>query len=681
MKLHQSYQHSLERDISKKIHAYRKMTVNAQTKDRGGTWILEQKAKMTSRAPRLLLKRTLRKKPVVVCCFFTALSMVVINTYPSLHFDDKMSDLNYQAPSQLHGKFTQQRRLSRNTGIFPKQTNNFHRDEKLLPMENSHLKRWHSNVKPHSYLEPLKEWYSYRGMQKAFNMSEHRNKLPQKRYKTRKIIPLRTLNSQIQEIKDAEPPLIPGRPWINPICYQSSMDKAISQVPNSSRNTTTLSEIGSILNYSIDKKGMKFLQTQCKLDIQSKSKKRVLPQFKIPSNQSRILIQMIKGNEYKGIGKGLPIITERIKYPDFSSINYGKSEQLSTSQVSKRIIESKICNSVETSHPVLEVEDNITFQDTPPWFDSNDIEKMKLLAHGSVVAKARIPAHGQVIKIGLSLHSPVVIDDLTGHCQEGLCGIIKRSSDLDEVLAFHLDRVLGLNRSLPVVARRFNDALLPYKFTDGMARPVVWWDTDIHHLNDPNNDQNSFELSWFQYQAVLRQHCGISKAPENRTVPCLGVKHSEWGKLALFDFLLQVHDRLDRHCCGFNPDFSEPCVEDLLHEKCRNLKDHLLVHILVRKGNPSQLVYIDNAGRLLQHENNLNFKLLEGIDEFPANVISVLQSGCLQKRLLRSLHMDAEFWGSHNGMRGLKKLVQVIERRAQLLLKYIQENNIKLVQE
>ncbi|XP_048385634.1 uncharacterized protein gask1a [Stegostoma tigrinum] len=645
-----------------------------------GTGSLELKAKMTSYAPRLSLKRTLRKKPVVICCFFTALSMVVINTYPSLHFDGKMSGLNYQAPSQQHGKLSQPRRLSRNTGIFPKQTNNFHRDGKLLPMENTHLKRWHSNAKPHNYMEPVKEEHSYTEMQKAFNISEHRNKLLQKRYKNRKITPLGILNSQVQEIiKDAEPPLMPGRPWIKPICYQSSVDKAISQIPKSNGNITAMSEIVSILNYSIDKKDMKFLQTHCKLDIQGKpAKKRVLPLFKIPSNQNRILVQMVKENEYKEAGKELSSNTERIKYLDISLVNNGK---LSTSQVSKRIVASKICNNVETSHPVSEVEDSIIFQDSPPWFDSSDIEKMKLLAHGSVVAKARIPAHGQVIKVGLSLHAPVVINDLAGHCQEGSCGIIKRSSDLDEVLAYHLDRVLGLNRSLPVVARRFDDALLPYKFTDGMARPVVWWDSDIQHLNDPNNDQNSFELSWFQYQAVLRQHCGISKAPENHTVPCLGVKHSEWGKLALFDFLLQVHDRLDRHCCGFNPDFSEPCVEDLLHEKCRNLKDHLLVHILVRKGNPSQLVYIDNAGRLLQHENNLNFRLLEGIDEFPAHVISVLQSGCLQTRLLRSLRMDTEFWDNRNGTRGLKKLVQVIEKRAQLLLKYIQENNIKLVAE
>ncbi|XP_067837803.1 Golgi-associated kinase 1A [Heptranchias perlo] len=491
----------------------------------------------------------------------------------------------------------------------------------------------------------------------------------------------------MQEVnKDAEARRVAGSQKNVPICYQSSVEKAILQARKPNGNTTAIqdagkrSEISSILNYTADMKDVQFLQPHCKPNIRSTAaKKQVSPQFKILSKQNRMLIQKVWGNEYMGPGK-IPFFNSASV--DFSLINNGKSEHQTTSQTSRRITEPKPCDGIETSLPISDVENSIRFRESPPpWFDSSDIEKMKLLATGSVIAKARIPAHGQVIKVGLSFHSPIVIHDLMGHCQEGFCGLIKRPSDLHEVLAFHLDRVLGLNRSLPVVARRFSDGLLPYRFTDGVARPVVWWDTDIQHLDDPNNDQNSFELSWFQYQAVLRQQCGNSDVPENHTVPCLGVKHSEWGKLALFDFLLQVHDRLDRHCCGFNPDFSEPCVEELLHEKCRNLKEQLLVHILVRKGDPSQLVYIDNAGRLRQPKENLNFRLLEGIDEFPAHAVSLLQSGCLQSMLLRSLHMDREFWDSHNGIKGLKKLVQIIEKRAQLLLDYILEKNIKLVQD
>lgn len=177
----------------------------------------------------------------------------------------------------------------------------------------------------------------------------------------------------------------------------------------------------------------------------------------------------------------------------------------------------------------------------PPWFSRDDMQKMKLLANGAVVNKNRIPAHGQILRVALLSKPDTFPHDSKRLCSNGQCGLIKRPSDLYEVLAFHLDRVLGLHRSLPVVARKFSSHLLPYKYTNGAIRPIVWWAADIQHLNDSNNDQNSFALGWEQYQQLLRQRCGME---DSRTTlgkaPCLTVLHSEWAKLALFDFLLQV---------------------------------------------------------------------------------------------------------------------------------------------
>lgn len=48
----------------------------------------------------------------------------------------------------------------------------------------------------------------------------------------------------------------------------------------------------------------------------------------------------------------------------------------------------------------------------------------------------------------------------------------------------------------------------------------------------------------------------------------------------------QVHDRLDRYCCGFEPEPSEPCVEEGLREKCANPGELRLVHILVCPSSP-----------------------------------------------------------------------------------------------
>ncbi|KGL88783.1 Protein FAM198A, partial [Charadrius vociferus] len=313
----------------------------------------------------------------------------------------------------------------------------------------------------------------------------------------------------------------------------------------------------------------------------------------------------------------------------------------------------------------------------PPWLSSDDLQKMQLLASGQVVSKTRVPAHGQVLRVGLWSVGDTEGDTLPASpeedCRDGRCGLIKRPGDLYEVLAFHLDRVLGLNRSLPAVARRFTSRLLPYSYTNGSLRPIIWWAPDLQHLEDANNDQNSCTLGWLQYQEMLRPRRPM---PADGDSPCSSIARGEWSRLALFDFLLQVHDRLDRYCCGFQPDPSEPCVEERLHEKCRNPAELVLVHILVRRSSPSRLVFIDNAGRPQHPEEKLNFRLLQGIDSFPAAAVATLQSGRLQSQLLESLRVDRDFWESQGGAEGLRPLLQTIDRRARVLLRYIQEHNL-----
>ncbi|GAB0184353.1 Golgi-associated kinase 1A [Grus japonensis] len=315
--------------------------------------------------------------------------------------------------------------------------------------------------------------------------------------------------------------------------------------------------------------------------------------------------------------------------------------------------------------------------DTPPWLSDDDLQKMQLLARGQVVSKTRVPAHGQVLRVGLRAVGDAEGDALPASpeedCQDGRCGLIKRPGDLYEVLAFHLDRVLGLNRSLPAVARRFTSHLLPYSYTNGSLRPIIWWAPDLQHLEDANNDQNSCALGWLQYQEMLQPHRSTLVAGN---APCSSIPRGEWSRLALFDFLLQVYDRLDRYCCGFQPDPSEPCVEEMLHEKCRNPAELVLVHILVRKSAPSRLVFIDNAGRPQHPEEKLNFRLLQGIDSFPAAAVATLQSGRLQNLLLESLCVDRELWESQGGAEGLRPLLRTIDRRARVLLRYIQEHNL-----
>ncbi|XP_077772481.1 Golgi-associated kinase 1A isoform X1 [Podarcis muralis] len=408
-------------------------------------------------------------------------------------------------------------------------------------------------------------------------------------------------------------------------------------------------------------------QEQCKADAQTAGAK----------HQHSGVIKAITsgGKSFRGsTGIGGPMENSRSQNPEPSSFWVRDAEELQKSQWCKEPQPNGVSGRREGS---LRLSENAL-----PWFTPDDVEKMKLLANGTVVSKDRIPAHGQILRVVLSPSQDAISHDGKRLCSEGLCGVIKRPTDLYEVLAFHLDRVLGLHRSLPAVARKFGSPLLPYKYTDGAARPIVWWAPDIQHLNDPGNDQNSFALGWQQYQELLRQRCGME---DSRTTlgkgRCLTVLHSEWAKLALFDFLLQVHDRLDRYCCGFQPDPSEPCVQELLHEKCQNPAELVLVHILIRRSKPSHLVFIDNAGRPGHPDAKLNFRLLQGIDGFPETAVTVLKSGCLQNLLLQSLYVDEEFWGNQGGREGMKQWLQTIDRRGQILLMYIQEHNLTVTKE
>ena len=61
--------------------------------------------------------------------------------------------------------------------------------------------------------------------------------------------------------------------------------------------------------------------------------------------------------------------------------------------------------------------------------------------------------------------------------------------------------------------------------------------------------------------------------------------------------------------------------------------------------------------------------------------VATLRSGRLQSLLLESLRVDREFWESHGGAKGLRPLLQTIDRRARILLRYIQECNLTVFED
>ncbi|KAM6429346.1 Golgi-associated kinase 1B [Rhynochetos jubatus] len=305
-------------------------------------------------------------------------------------------------------------------------------------------------------------------------------------------------------------------------------------------------------------------------------------------------------------------------------------------------------------------------ESSPSWLSKEDILNMRMLADSQIESIQEVPSHKAVL---------VVFGRGPGTtrtaCNQGHCGIMKRPLDMSEVFAFHLDRILGLNRSLPSVSRRSEF------FQDGQACPVILWDSSLSPTD--NNTHSSVRLTWGQYQQLLKQKCW-----QNGKVPkvewgCTEIHHHEWSKMALLDFLLQIYNRLDRNCCGFKPLKEDSCVQQGLKLKCSDQDAVDLTHIVQRRHDRRHLVFIDNKGYFDRNEDNLDFKILQGINEFPESAVSVLRSQRLREKLLQSLFLDKIYWDSQGGRKGIEKLIDVIERRSKILLTYINAHGAKVL--
>lgn len=84
----------------------------------------------------------------------------------------------------------------------------------------------------------------------------------------------------------------------------------------------------------------------------------------------------------------------------------------------------------------------------PPWFSARDVDAMRFLADARV-ARVREVSRGELPPLWM-------FEGETGSSAPNRAGgVVHSPADTTEVFAFHLDRVLGLNRTSPAVSRRF----------------------------------------------------------------------------------------------------------------------------------------------------------------------------------------------------------------------------------
>ncbi|XP_059201473.1 Golgi-associated kinase 1B [Centropristis striata] len=336
---------------------------------------------------------------------------------------------------------------------------------------------------------------------------------------------------------------------------------------------------------------------------------------------------------------------------------------------------------IHTSHTDSNADSHISSiriysQRAPPWLSPQDVRAMRFLADAKVLRVKEV-SHGDAPSLLIFEGETNASVSNQKHTQRnnvcsGQCGVINSPVDTTEVFAFHLDRVLGLNRTLPAVSRKFSF------LHDGQSCPVVSLDASLYPEGLAAGLSN-VRLTWGEYQSSLKQRCWHKNISPKPNSGCSTVHHYEWSKLALFDFLLQIHNRLDQSCCGFRPRLEDVCVELGLKAECRDQNHIRLTNIIHRGHDPRHLVFTSNKGFFDRNEDNLDFKLLEGIKELPEQAVSVLRSRRLREKLLQSLFLDQTYWESQGGRQGIDKLIDVIERRAKVLLTYINAHGIKVI--
>lgn len=94
------------------------------------------------------------------------------------------------------------------------------------------------------------------------------------------------------------------------------------------------------------------------------------------------------------------------------------------------------------------------YSESPPsWLSKEDILSMRFMADSKINSIQEVPTqHGVLLVFGRTqFDNKSAKEDI---CSQGHCGIIGRPLEMSEVFAFHLDRILRLNRTLPTISRK-----------------------------------------------------------------------------------------------------------------------------------------------------------------------------------------------------------------------------------
>ncbi|MBN3298198.1 F198A protein, partial [Amia calva] len=110
----------------------------------------------------------------------------------------------------------------------------------------------------------------------------------------------------------------------------------------------------------------------------------------------------------------------------------------------------------------------------PDWLSPRDQETIMWLREGSVRKVDRLYPRRKMARVVLELDTSQLVEDNRDYCGQGSCALVRETGNLDAMLRFHLDRLLGLEVVPPTTARVLSTWLLPFHYTDGRPHALSW---------------------------------------------------------------------------------------------------------------------------------------------------------------------------------------------------------------
>ncbi|XP_071843731.1 Golgi-associated kinase 1B-like isoform X2 [Apostichopus japonicus] len=377
-----------------------------------------------------------------------------------------------------------------------------------------------------------------------------------------------------------------------------------------------------------------------------------------PSTNSKSKVALVKNS------KAVSYSTKDLPKVEKENLMLPKHKEATSNKKSSKPLPEKTGDNRPPHLAKRSIPRTIQFYAQPPWLNNRDVGIMRLLSEGVVQRRIGLSQNRSTEYL---LYLENVTEDGT-HLENNSVPVRIRTcvdaislscKEWPRVLAFHLDRIVGLNRVVPAAGRYFTE-LYSTTIHEGSTETAVWFPADL-----PAKQYGDDSLEATRY--VKKKFWRFSDRQKWSLVDeCAKNVEGEKVRMAVFLFLLQIKEKQLQECFKYPANHSHaPKHQDpASHLSCRNTFWGSGMRLT------GQTWCLPPLGVNIIDTENFNYTVLESIQSFPSDILEIIRSNKLRQHLLQSLFVDRIFWESQGARKGIENIIHVIDKRSKALLKW-----------